>query len=233
MAHLALKAADDLIVTRGRSSIVLSKDIAGAFAALWRKTVLPAKGGDEQFWRSLAAAGVEEDELAGLYADIVDTSFWAKQGSSQHSVEVAASLHNSTWAAVDGISGVTETIKGAAAGMILAGAFFSVGVGRPIRAFRQELRARGLLPTFEAQDSRVFFGGDDSLAVGTQEIVDVSFVDDVANAVGAPASTAIATAVTVAGLAAEVYQSMGCHLTFSVESLKFESDGQERGLQRC
>ena len=105
---------------------------------------MPTDEGDEQFLRSLSAAGVEDCELHDLYKELIDVSFWIKAGASNHSLAVATELHQQTWAAVDGSQGVLQTYRGAAAGTTLVGAFFSVGVSKPIIAFRKALREGGL-----------------------------------------------------------------------------------------
>ena len=85
---------------------------------------MPTRGGDEASFKSLAAAGVEGPSMRSWYDDLVDTSFWIREGASQHSFAVAASLHDNTRAAIAGSTGVLETARGAAAGTTLADAIF-------------------------------------------------------------------------------------------------------------
>jgi hypothetical protein len=165
--------------------------------------------------RSLKAAGFEDDELAGLYSELVDTSFWLKNGASPHSIEVCAALHENTWSAIDGSGGVLQTHRGAAAGTTLAGAFFSVAVSRPIRALRAALKAAKLLPSFMAQETSKFFGARETRATGSFDILDVSFVDDVASAMESDAKHAIDTAIQGAEIAATIYRRCGMPLNFA------------------
>ena len=96
VARLGLRAAGDWITSRGQCCITLYTDIAGAFASMWRQIVLPTSEGDEQFLRPLSAAGVDDDELAGLYAELVDVSFWMHQGASDHAIAVTEALRSNT-----------------------------------------------------------------------------------------------------------------------------------------
>ena len=65
--------------------------------------------GDEIFLESLKAAGVQVEELRAWYTDLCDTSYWVKNGASEHSLQIATSLHQNTWAAVDGSCGCSVT----------------------------------------------------------------------------------------------------------------------------
>ena len=109
VAHLGLNAAGDWITSCGKCCITLYTDIAGAFASMWRQVVLPTEEGDGKFLRSLSAAGVEDAELAGSYAELVDVSCWKQQGASDHAIAVTTALHTNTWCAIDGSPGILCT----------------------------------------------------------------------------------------------------------------------------
>ena len=216
IAHLALKAAADVISQSGRSPVFLFTDIAGAFASLARQIVLPTGQGDEAFLRSLAAAGVDSSVIGPWYQDLKDTSFWIKHGELEHNVQMVTALHRHTWAAVDGAAGCISTTGGAIAGTTCADVIFSVGIGRAIRWNRMCLRREGLTEEFDTADIESRFGhsGTGKINAGKVEIVDTSFVDDVGSVTGADALLAVQVATRMAQIAADVYLLYGMPLNF-------------------
>jgi hypothetical protein len=176
-----------------------------------RRVIFDSDSGDEAWLASLAKAGFSKDDIDHIYAHICDHDWLQSHMAASCEEDPASSelidyrmaeqMYNNTWVSQEFIPNVILTTKGSGAGTPLADLLYSLCMSRVISLLRTSME-------LDKIDSHMIIKGD-SYAVS-----DVSFVDDLAIPILAPANLLCTKISMVANCAYRVFSSYGMLLNF-------------------
>jgi len=202
----------DSAVNLAMSCGVLYLDVIAAFATLLRRIIFNVEEGDEQWLRSLKHAGFDEPAIKSIYDHVCDHE-WVNQVlediSSKDPFDPTAidfnlmeQFYTNSWVSQDCIPNVLNIVNGSSAGTPLADLVYGLCMARVLSLLRDSLRADKL---------------SSSIAIGGKhfDVKDVSYVDDVAMPVLAPACNLMEKVATIANCAYAVFASFGMALNFN------------------
>jgi hypothetical protein len=210
-AQLYVRLVIDYAVNTSTSCSTLYLDVVAAFATMLRRVIFDVDSGDEAWLASLKRAGFSDDDIGHIYSHICDHD-WLHSHIATCGVEDPASselmdfrmaeqMYNNTWVSQEYIPNVILTTKGSGAGTPLADLLYSLCMSRVISLLRTSME-------IDKIDSHMNVC-DESFAVS-----DVSFVDDLAIPILAPANLLCTKISMVANCAYRVFSSYGMVLNF-------------------
>jgi len=202
MAHLYIRNAFELCAHAKVSSSVLFLDVVAAFASMLRRIVFDVDHGDEAVICQLRECGFTEDDIEAIYAHIKLFAFatdglGAVYSGYDNSMKIAFELVNqtytNTWMSSDGIPSVISSGQGCSAGTPMADLIYCVAMSRVLITLSKTLEKEGLT-------SSVNCGGVDV------QLRDVSYHDDTALMIAAPAFEIIDKTAKVAAVCVDVFK---------------------------
>jgi hypothetical protein len=196
-AHLQIRIVQDSCKALKVSSSALFLDVVAAFASMLRRTVLPSDGGDEAWLKSLQDSGFSSEDIESIVSYIKFMASWQLDSEGNHDPNgcydqtlakaMVKEWFKNTWLSQEGVDGVIVTHFGSLAGTPLADLLYSLAMARILLNLRNTLKNDNL-------ESSVCINGVDT------KCSDVSFVDDVAMNIVAPACDIVDKSVCVASV---------------------------------
>ena len=210
-ASLYLRLLIDAAACQRTSCAIIFLDVVAAFAQMLRRIVFNVDAGDEAWLASLAAAGFGEEDIEAIYHNICDSD-WVQAMLNNDSSDISSSpvpldykyMEQSfvnSWVSQEYIPNVLEVTKGSCAGTPLADLVYSMAMSRVLTYLRSSLTSQDIA-------SSISIGGV------SHDVVDVSFVDDVAIPVFAPAAGLVDKAGRIVQCAFHVFLLYGMTLNF-------------------
>ena len=203
MAHLYIRTAFELCSHANVSAAVLFLDVVAAFASMLRRLVFDEDHGDEVWLRQLRACGLSDTDIEAIYAHIKHFAFGTDgegvvYSGCDNGIKLAFELVNqsytNTWMSNEGIPSVIATSQGCAAGTPMADLIYCVAMSRVLITLYSSLKNDGLL-------SEVKCGGT------SVQLHDVSYPDDTALTIAAPASEIVNKTAKVAAVCVDVFKT--------------------------
>eukprot|EP00973_Karenia_brevis_P003193 441470-Karenia_brevis.AAC.1 len=192
----------------GLSVAVLFIDVESAFASLARRLVFDISDGDEAYLAMLRAAGFNCDEVAECYQHVCQAAWHPDTNNLARSI--AEEMHKFTWASIEGVDGVINTLRGTCAGAPLADITYIVAMSVVLKRLRVALAAAGCIQKFSCRHASAF-GVSSEL-----ELPEVSYIDDVSLAIFAPASALLDKISVAVSIVLRVFASYGMHVNFKM-----------------
>ena len=153
-------------------------------------------------------------------AEVSDTSFWSSNGASRHLQDlIAATLSNGNGiASFEGSVGGCIVEQGAGAGNPLTDVLFAIAFMRVIIRLRAASKKAGLITTIVVNGASNYVGLDSEGHIeGGDEVVeldDVSYADDLAFTVAAPADTLPSSLKEAGNIMWKVHEECGFRLSW-------------------
>jgi len=237
MAHLYARLCMQACRASDTSCGILFLDVVTAFATMLRRSIFSIDDGDESWLKSLSNAGFSASDVKAIYDTVAELSKWCIDADGNVisdsvnydnlSLKVAQHWFTHTWMSTEGIAGVFVTNVGCMAGTPFADLAFTVAISRILYVFRRSLHSDDL-------ESHVIINGND------HKMSDVSFVDDTACPVCAPACSLASKVAAIARVALNTFKCFGLDLNFrsgkSECVLSFHGKGKQlakRSLAAC
>jgi len=211
-AHLYVRTVMDSCKYFNMSCGTLFLDVVTAFARMLRRSVFDISEGDEIWLKTLKECGFSDGDVSAIYDTVAALSSWDIDGEgdlsgggqfcNELSIKVAKHWFTNTWMSQEGLEGVFITDFGCMAGTPLADLVFTVAISRILYVFRKSLHEDQLESSFPVN--------------GIEHIIrDVSFVDDTACPVCAPACDIVQKITAVASVAFRVFKCFKLDLNFA------------------
>ena len=210
-AHLYLRLMIDASVQTKTSFTVCFFDVVAAFAQMLRRIVFNTDAGDEAWLASLAAAGFSEEDIKSVYDNICSTD-WVKGMLDGNKNDVmnscipsdfryAEQSFNNSWVSQEHIPNIMCVTKGSGVGTPLADLVYGMAMSRVFLHLRKCMGDQNINSTMKIGDVM-------------HQLVDVSFADDVAIPVTAPAEQIIYKCSRVVCCVCDVFKIYGMTLNF-------------------
>ena len=213
VAHLTIRSMIDIARLRRESGAIVFLDVVSAFASFRRRIVLCCEASDEQWVLLLVSLGFSDSEAKAVVSDACSLLLWQTTGASEHLLALLGEMYTDTWLSTEGLDGVVHFDSGSMAGTALADLVFAVAMSKVLKSFHDRLSDAGLAPSVPCRNPGEVFGGDAPTCLHCP-VVEVSFVDDVAVPVLAPAASLTSSVASVASIACEVFAAYGLKLNF-------------------
>jgi hypothetical protein len=163
--------------------------------------------------------GFDKAQARTIVSDACSLLLWRPAGASDHLVALLGEMYSETWNSTEGLDGVVSFDSGSMAGTALADLIFAVAMSKVLRVFHDRMLDAGLVPTVPCSVPQSIFGGSTPTAADFQ-FQEVSFVDDVAVPLLAPAASLIESVSSAAFIAREVFATFGLQLVLYRQRLQ-------------
>jgi hypothetical protein len=168
-------------------------DVVSAFARMLRSVLFDCDLGDEAWLRSLRDHGFSEDDIKAIY-DVVTTIPWGVEDLSWEYF-VAQEFYNNTWFSQEYLYHVISTSRGSCAGMPLADIIYGLTMARVLWKLHNALANLNYTPVMSSKSG------------GPLPFKEVSYHDDLALLVAAPAPLLVLLVGCTVSVVIEVFTS--------------------------
>ena len=191
---------------------VLFLDATAAFYSVVRQLVMNADLSDASIAHVMKSLNIEPDAMHRLAARIAQPTVFEKVGVPAHLHAIVGECFEDTWFASRDIDNIVCTKKGTRPGDPFGDIVFNFMMSEVLGRVRHRLRANGLMLKLPSSELSSWC---DMTQRGMHEMIDVSFVDDVAAVIAAddPEALKNKTAAVAATYEHEL-ESVGIRLNF-------------------